>query len=224
MNDQINNTLTGWGLNLDENSRRKLETFASGLKEKNSVQNLVSRSDEPQLWERHILDSLAAAVLLRRLLGPGALIADAGSGAGFPGLPLAAVLEEFNFQLLESRVRRCDFLAWAATEMGAANVAVFNRRVGEGGPEAAQRYGAVTERAMGQLENILPQCLNILSKGGVFLAWQSAAQLSQPRPAVESALQKAGGELAETFPYRLPGEKEDRYILVFRKALKRRGR
>ncbi|MDP2866284.1 MAG: hypothetical protein Q8O90_08580, partial [Elusimicrobiota bacterium] len=80
-----------------------------------------------------------------------------------------------------------------------------------------QRYAAVTERAMGQLENILPQCLNILSGGGFFLAWQSAAQLAQPRPAVDAALLKAGGGLAETFPYRLPGETEDRNILVFKK-------
>ena len=217
MNETITAVLSGWGLELTQASLRKLEIFSAGLIEKNSVQNLVSRTDEPQLWERHILDSLAAAQLLRRRLKPGALIADAGSGAGFPGLALAAALEEFSFELLDSRVRRCDFLNWAAASMGACNVAVFNRRVGEGGPGSGQRYAAVTERAMGQLENILPQCLNILIRGGIFLAWQSAAQLAQPRPAVEAALKKAGGELEETFSYRLPGETEDRYILVFKK-------
>ena len=217
MNDTVKAALAAWKLELDQESLRKLEIFSARLLEKNSVQNLVSGKDEPPLWERHILDSLAAAPLLRRRLKPGALIADAGSGAGFPGLALAAALEEFNFQLLDSRARRCDFLSWAAAEMGAANVAVFNRRVGEGGPGSGQRYAAVTERAMGQLENILPQCLNILSGGGVFLAWQSAGQLARPRPAVDAALRKAGGELAETFPYRLPGEAEDRYILVFKK-------
>jgi len=217
MNDQIKTTLSAWGLELTEESLRKLEIFSTGLKEKNSVQNLVSRTDEPQLWERHILDSLAPAQLLRRRLKPGALIADAGSGAGFPGLALAAALAEFKFELLDSRVRRCDFLNWAAAEMGACNVAVFNRRVGEGGPGSGPRYAAVTERAMGQLENILPQCLNILVRGGIFLAWQSAAQLAQPRPAVTAALKRAGGELAETFAYRLPGETEDRHILIFKK-------
>jgi len=218
MNTDVGAALAAWGLELTPDALRRLEIFSARLIEKNSVQNLVSRSDEPQLWERHILDSLAAAMLLRRRLPPGALIADAGSGAGFPGLALAAALEEFNFQLLDSRVRRCDFLSWAAAEMGARNVSVFNRRVGEGGPGNAQRYAAVTERAMGQLENILPQCLNILVKGGIFLAWQTAAQLAQPRPAVEAAMRKGGGELAETSPYRLPGESADRFIVVFRKS------
>jgi 16S rRNA (guanine527-N7)-methyltransferase len=215
MNEAIDRTLEAWGLKLSAENLRKLEVYSAVLKEKNAVQNLVSKNDEPQLWERHILDSLAAAAVLRRRLKPGALIADAGSGAGFPGLALAAALEEFNFQLLDSRARRCDFLGEAAAAMGAGNAAVFNRRVGEGGPGSETRYGAVIERAMGQLENILPQCLNILVKGGIFLAWQSAAQVAQARPAVDAALQKAKGRLSETIAYRLPGETGDRYILVF---------
>jgi 16S rRNA (guanine527-N7)-methyltransferase len=218
MTEEVKAVLSAWGLELTPENLRRLETYAAVLTEKNAVQNLVSEKDVPQLWERHMLDSLAAAMLLRRHLKPGALIADAGSGAGFPGLALAAALEEFNFQLLESRERRCDFLTETAAAMGARNVAVFNRRVGEGGSGSEQRYAAVTERAMGQLEIILPQCLNILVKGGIFLAWQTAAQLAQPRPAVEAARLKARAELAETFAYRLPGESADRIIMVFKRT------
>ncbi len=210
-------TLAAWGLELKPGSLARLETFAAGLKEKNSVLNLVSRSDEPHLWGRHILDSLAAAPLLRRLLKPGSFVADAGSGAGFPGLALAAVTEEFNFDLFDSSGKRCAFLNWSASAMKLKNASVFHRRLGEGGGGPGRRYGAVTERAMGQLENILPQCLNILADDGVFLAWQSAAQLAGSRPAVEAALRRAGAAAEETFPYRLPGETEDRYIVVFKK-------
>lgn len=220
MNDAVKGALAAWGTAPDAAGETRLEAFAAALLEKNAVQNLVSRNDEPLLWERHVLDSLAAVPLLRRLLRPGASLADAGSGAGFPGLVLAAVLPEFSFELLDSRSKRCEFLAWAAAQMGCANVAVAQRRVGEGGPGAERRYAAVTERAMGQLENILPQCLNILSEGGVFLAWQSSAQLAKGRPAVDAALERARGELAETHSYRLPAETEDRHILVFRKRRK----
>lgn len=217
MKEEIRSALAAWGLELPAEGLARLQAFEAALREKNAVQNLVSRNDEPLLWERHILDSLAAVPLLRRLLKPGAAVADAGSGAGFPGLVLAAVLPEFAFELLDSRNKRCEFLAWAAAAMPCANVAVAWRRVGEGGPGAERRYAAVTERAMGHLENILPQCLNILSEGGSFLAWQSAAQLAQSRPEVEAALKKARGEQAEDYRYRLPGESEDRHILVFRK-------
>ncbi|HAU89228.1 MAG TPA: 16S rRNA (guanine(527)-N(7))-methyltransferase RsmG, partial [Elusimicrobia bacterium] len=114
MNETVKTKLAAWGLQPDAESLNRLELFAASLLEKNAVQNLVSKNDEPLLWERHILDSLAAAALLRRLLPAGALVADAGSGAGFPGLVLAAVLPEYQFELLDSRSKRCDFLTWAA--------------------------------------------------------------------------------------------------------------
>ena len=217
MTDIVKTAISGWGLELGPAAERRLRIFAAELIEKNSIMNLVSKNDEPLLWERHILDSLAGAAVLRRLLKPGAAIADAGSGAGFPGLVLAAVLEEFRFELLDSRGKRCDFLGLAAASMLCANVAIFQRRVGEGGTGSETRYAAVIERAMGQLENILPQCLNILDKDGYFLAWQSAAQLAKGRPEVQKALAKAGSKLIETVSYRLPGETGDRHIVVFGK-------
>jgi 16S rRNA (guanine527-N7)-methyltransferase len=219
MNEDVKTALAAWGLELSPDTVARLQAFAAALREKNSMLNLVSRADEPQLWERHILDALAAAPLLRRLIKPGSLIADAGSGAGFPGLALSAELSEYRFELLDSFGKRCAFLNWAAASMKSRNVAVFHRRLGEGGAGAARKYAAVIERAMGQLENILPQCLNILSEGGTFLAWQSAAQLAQARPAVETALRKTGARQEEVFSYHLPGENADRYIVVFRKTV-----
>jgi len=142
MNDQVKAALAAWELEISPDALGRLEAFAAALKEKNSLLNLVSGSDEPQLWERHILDALAAAALLRRLLKPGSLIADAGSGAGFPGLALSAELSEYSFELLDSSGKRCAFLNWAAAAMKARNVSVFHRRLGEGGGGAARKYDA----------------------------------------------------------------------------------
>ncbi|MEI7528374.1 MAG: 16S rRNA (guanine(527)-N(7))-methyltransferase RsmG [Elusimicrobiota bacterium] len=215
MNDELKNALAAWGVELSGPQTERLGIFAAELITNNAVMNLISQKDEPLIWQRHIADSLAAAPLLRRLLKPGALIADSGTGAGFPGMPLAAALEDFRFELLDSNGKRCAFLGRAAAAMKISNAAVFQRRVGEG--PKSPRYAAVLERAMGQLENILPQCLNMLTQGGVFLAWQSAAQLAAPRPELEKVMHKARAGLAEKFSYRLPGEQEDRFIVVFRK-------
>lgn len=215
MNEELKNALAAWGVQLSGPRLEKLEIFARELITNNAVMNLISQKDEPELWPRHIADSLAAAPLLRRFLKPGALIADSGTGAGFPGMPLAAALEEFRFELLDSNGKRCDFLTRAAAAMKITNAAVFKRRVGEG--PKSPRYDAVLERAMGQLENILPQCLNMLVEGGAFLAWQSAAQMAAPRPGLLEVMGKARVELAEKLGYRLPGEQEDRFIAVFRK-------
>ena len=215
MTEELKAALAAWGVQLTGPQLEKLEIFARELKTNNAVMNLISQKDEPDIWPRHIADSLAAAPLLRRFLKPGALIADSGTGAGFPGMPLAAALEEFRFELLDSNGKRCDFLTRAAAAMKIPNAAVFKRRVGEG--PKRPRYDAVLERAMGQLENILPQCLNMLTEGGVFLAWQSAAQMAAPRPGLSELMRKGRVELAEKLSYRLPGEQEDRVIAVFRK-------
>ena len=218
MNEEFNGKLSALGVQLTAAQLEKLEIFAAQLKENNAVMNLISKKDEPEIWTRHIADSLAAVPLLRRLVKPGSLIADSGTGAGFPGVPLASALEDFRFELLDSNGKRCAFITRAAEAMKLTNAAVFQRRVGEG-PKVA-RYAAVLERAMGTLENILPQCLNMLGDGGVFLAWQSAAQLATQRPELDRVMQKARAEVVEKAGYRLPGENEDRFIVAFRRHKK----
>ena len=213
----IKETLENWNLALTEEQQARLELFKEELLEKNSRLNLVSQHDAGYLWPRHILDALAGARPLARLLRPGDRVADAGAGAGFPGIPLAVALEPAPFDLWDSSLKRTMFLTCAASRLKLRNVRALHLRIGQSGPLEAGQYGAVVERAMGKLENILPQCLNMVKAGGVFLAWQTAAQLAQERPAAQEAARKAGGELAETESYRLPGEKEDRHILIFKK-------
>ncbi|MEI7481283.1 MAG: 16S rRNA (guanine(527)-N(7))-methyltransferase RsmG [Elusimicrobiota bacterium] len=218
MDEIIKETLLKWNLALTEEQAARLELFKEELLEKNSRFNLVSQNDAGDLWPRHILDALAGAPLLARLLKPGDSVADAGAGAGFPGIPLAVALEPTAFDLWDSSLKRSMFLTCAASRLKLKTVRALHLRIGQSGPVGTGKYGAVVERAMGKLENILPQCLNMVKSGGVFLAWQTAAQLAQERPAAKEAARKSGAELAEIASYRLPGEKDDRSILVFRKV------
>ena len=212
MDNELKDLLAAWGVGLAPEQENRLAIYVAELKAANAVMNLISPKDEAAVWTRHIADSLAAVPVLRRLVKPGSLIADSGTGAGFPGLPLAAVLGDYDFELIDSIGKRCDFVRRAAAAAG-VSLSVTQRRVGEG-PKLA-RYAAVTERAMGHLENILPQCLNMLKNGGFFLAWQSAAQMAAPRPEVERELKRCRAALAEKHGYRLPGEEADRYIAVY---------
>jgi len=214
----IKETLEKWKLGLTEEQLAGLELFKTELLEKNSRLNLVSDNDAGYLWPRHILDALAGAPLLAGLLKPGDAVADAGAGAGFPGIPLAVALQPVAFDLWDSSLKRTMFLTCAASRLKLKTVRALHRRIGQSGPLETGKYGAVVERAMGKLENILPQCLNMVKPGGVFLAWQTAAQLARERPAAREAADRAGAGLENTTAYRLPGETEDRHILVFRKG------
>jgi len=117
MEKEIKERLELWGLELSAEASAKLEILAHEIKEKNAMLNLISKNDEPCFWSRHLADSLAAAPLLQKLVLPGALVADAGSGPGFPGLPLAASLPSLSFELWDSNRKRVEFALWTAGAM-----------------------------------------------------------------------------------------------------------
>ena len=125
----------------------RLELYAEALRKWQAAINLVSRDSLPDLWRRHFLDSAQ----LRPLIPPGArVVVDLGSGAGFPGLVLAALgIPEVH--LVESDARKCAFLRETARQM-AVSVQIHNRRA-----EDMPRIPAdvVTARALASLPNLL---------------------------------------------------------------------
>jgi 16S rRNA (guanine527-N7)-methyltransferase len=112
---------------LSEEQIACLRRYELILRERAIPFGLISRADATRLWERHILDSLRAVACL----GPehlGGALADLGSGAGLPGIPVAIALPAVRMTLVEPRVRRAAFLEMAAQELGLSNVVVDPRR------------------------------------------------------------------------------------------------
>ena len=111
----------------------RLDRLAAMVLEENSRQNLVSKPSEGMVWLRHLADS--AQLLTHVPRGSEALPAetspwlDLGTGAGFPGLVVAALLPETKVVLVESRKKRVDWLSRAAEELGLANCRVEGRRL-----------------------------------------------------------------------------------------------
>ena len=110
-----------------DDAKRRLTGLCALLAEENSRQNLVSAQSLQSVWQRHIADSAQLLKFVPRETSDPWL--DLGTGAGFPGLVIAALLPDTAVHLVESRSRRIDWLERAATELSLANVKVHGARL-----------------------------------------------------------------------------------------------
>jgi 16S rRNA (guanine527-N7)-methyltransferase len=156
----------------------RLEHLARLLREENERQNLVSAGSLLQLWRRHFADSIQLLEHVPRGTEP---VLDLGSGAGFPGLVVAAVRPEAQVILVESRKKRAEWLNFAAEQLQLPSCQVIAARV-----EALQPLGAgaITARAFAPLGKLLRLSARFSTPATVWLLpkGRSAAQelLEQP--------------------------------------------
>ena len=140
----------------------RLKAYADLLIDWNARHNLVARSTLPDLWRRHFWDSAQLAPYIPE----GArTLADLGSGAGFPGLVLAAMRPDLSVTLHEATTKKCDFLKAAAQRIGVA-VTVRNARIEEFVPEP---HDVVTARALASLPLLLSYAQRLTGPDSVCL-------------------------------------------------------
>lgn len=145
-------------LGVSRETLSRLESYAELLRKWQDRINLVSGATLPDLWRRHMLDS---GQLFRHLPAGTAVLVDLGSGAGFPGLVLAAMGVP-AVHLIESDARKCAFLREAARVMGLSSVTIHNRRIEQVAPFAAD---VVTSRALAPLSQLLNYAFPFLQNG-----------------------------------------------------------
>lgn len=147
----------------------RVELLVAALREENARQNLVSRPSLESVWQRHIVDSAQLLHVSRETVPDGGWL-DLGSGAGFPGLVVAALQPNRPVTLVDSRRLRTEWLARAAASMGLENVEVLLSRVED---VAERRYKVISARAFAPLDRLLdvaarfstPETLWLLPKG-----------------------------------------------------------
>ena len=133
-----------------------LEDYGALLREENTRQNLISTSTVDQLWERHILDS---AQLVRFETRPGASWLDIGSGAGLPGIVIAALISG-PVTLVEPRRLRAEFLASVVERLGLDNATVLCAKV----EKAEGRFDMITARAVAALGRLFEMSTHLSTR------------------------------------------------------------
>jgi 16S rRNA (guanine527-N7)-methyltransferase len=155
--------------------RQRLLDYMALLVKWNRTYNLTAIRDPLAMVAHHLLDSLAVLPHLPLAEARGTL-ADAGSGPGLPGIPLAIVRPGWRVALAESNQKRCAFLRQAAIELELANIAVHEGRVEAWRPEPL--FDVVISRAFAALEEFVATCRHLVAPGGVLAAMRGAAPAS----------------------------------------------
>jgi 16S rRNA (guanine527-N7)-methyltransferase len=173
---------------LPERARDALSTLVELLATKPAAPSSVR--DPADAWRVHVADSLTGLDFPQ--LAAAHRIADVGSGAGLPGLVLAAVLPNASVDLIESVRRKCEFIRLAGDRMATSNARAICERsetwAAGGGREA---YDAVTARAVGRLSTLAELASPLLSDGGVLVAWKGRRRADE-----EAELERAAARLA----------------------------
>ena len=197
-------------LGLTEYEAALLQTHWQLVQAASARFNLTAVNDE-EAAEKHYRDCLAVRAVLASLPA-GSRVLDLGSGAGFPGLVLAAVFPALSFTLLDATAKKCDFLRDTAAVMGLSNVDVICGRAEDiGRGELRESFGLVTARAVASLRELIELALPLLKTGGALLAYKGAKYQAEIDEAAH-ALAELRGEIGEVTEYALAGG--DRRALV----------
>jgi 16S rRNA (guanine527-N7)-methyltransferase len=194
----------------------KVQIFLEELERWNRRYGLVGRRDAKdrqldrrQLIVRHVLDSLAAWATVKAL-DQRRQVADVGSGAGFPGIPLAVFLPDSRFTLLEPSAKKAAFLRNAAILANLENVEVAEIRL----QEVRRRFDLVVFRAFSPLPRVLTDLQRILEPNGAVIAYKGK------RSRVLEELAASGLDLQRLriVAVRVPFLAEERHLVVVPKA------
>ena len=157
-------------LGLDVSRAETLERFSSLLLEKNQVMNLTAITEPDAVAQLHLLDS---AAILQFVGLKGKKVVDVGTGAGFPGMPLRILEDDFDLTLLDSLGKRVTWLQEVCDELQLKRVACVHARAEEFAMQHREQFDIATSRAVAQLSILSELCLPLIKVGGQFIAMKS---------------------------------------------------
>ncbi|MBV8030524.1 MAG: 16S rRNA (guanine(527)-N(7))-methyltransferase RsmG [Betaproteobacteria bacterium] len=155
---------------LDPAAARKLLEYIELLAKWNKTYNLTAIHAPLPMVTHHLLDSLAVVPHLPAAQGK--VLADVGSGAGLPGIPIAVARPDWRVTLNDASGKKAAFLRQAAIELRLKNVTVHEGRVEEWHPPI--RFPVVISRAFARLSDFIERCSHLVSRGGWILAMKGA--------------------------------------------------
>lgn len=192
-----------------------LERYARLLVEKNKVMNLTAITEPADIATLHFLDS---AALLTLADFRDKTVADVGTGAGFPGVPLRILDPSIRLTLLDSLQKRVGFLQEVCDDLGLHDVTCVHARAEEFAAAHRESFDIVTSRAVASLPLLAELCLPLVKVDGWFLPMK-AVDSDEELASAACAVETLGGQVMCSKDYQIPGTNV-RHRLIFIKKIK----
>ena len=217
----MNQTLFTQGLQVlsltaEEKQLAQFSDYSSLLKEWNKKMNLTAIVDDDGIAVKHFLDSILPLAHLD--LPQGIKVADIGTGAGFPGLPIKILRPDFQVTLVDSLNKRITFLNHVCEELSLSDIRCIHGRAEELGKDRIYReqFDVLFSRAVANMKVLAEYCLPFVKVGGLFVALKaedSEAELQEAKAMIGSL----GGKVEQVLEAPLPQSDILRKLIVIRK-------
>ncbi|MBW5448799.1 16S rRNA (guanine(527)-N(7))-methyltransferase RsmG [Cohnella sp. CFH 77786] len=211
--------LADLGIVLSEPAQQleQFEAYYRLLVEWNEKMNLTGITERSAVYEKHFYDSLTLASVTD--LRDTASMADIGSGAGFPSLPVKIAFPHLKITIVDALAKRIRFLEEVVSSVGLANVVCLHGRAEEVSrkSEHRDRYDLVTARAVARLAALNELCLPFVRTGGTFVAMKGSDITEELEESLYSVKQ-LNGTIRDTVQLQLPEEGSARHLIVIAKT------
>jgi len=206
-------------LSLSDGQIAQFAQFYEDMLEKNQVMNLTGITERREVIVKHYIDSLLPTCLLPDFPKPGTRLLDLGSGAGFPGIPLAIAFPNLQLTLMDSLNKRIVYLTDEIEKLGLQNhTEALHARAEELARQAGQReaYDYCSSRAVARLAVLSEYCLPFVKVGGQMLAYK-AGEIEEELSEAQFVIKKLGGTTDQVVSFSLPDDAGKRSLVVIRK-------
>ena len=211
--------LTACGIPFDPALPEKLLRYHALLMDWNTRMDLTAVTDEAEMMDRHYVDSLMA--LRFGLIPRKGRIIDVGTGAGFPGMPLALACPDVQVTLMDAQQKRLTFLQAVIDELQVRNVTLVHSRAEDGArlPLHREQYDLAVARAVAPLAVLAEYLLPYVRVGGSALCWKGPA-LQEEMQQGRRAAHLLGGKVEEPIGCEFPGRAWQHLLLPIQKKEK----
>lgn len=200
------------GVDITSEQCDKFQIYYEMLLDYNSRINLTSITESDKIIEKHFLDSILILKYIE--INDGDKLADVGTGAGFPGIPLKIMRPDIDLTLMDSLNKRIVFLEDLCDNIGIDVDAVHIRAEQAGqDPVFRRSFDIVTARAVAKMSVLSEYCIPLLKEKGVFLAMKGPS-VEEELNLAKSAISVLGGKVRKVEDFNLPCGDERRLVII----------